>query len=337
MAGKKLTVLNLTRLLMTRYNDSEKKYFTKKNWLKIRIIISMMIIFVYMNFQPAQVLAEGKIMIINSNKIVKKYKLAEKEFSTKFTDSVVVDLAVPGVKENDIRQQINKLNIDLIYCIGSKAFKVARRITKRKKIIFSSAINWRRFSLGRNVYGISNEPLTDVQITLFKYFFPYISNVGVIYSKKINSEWYKNAKISAANTGLKISGRPLRNPKNLSRELDRLLPDVDLLWLKADPLVLSSKKAVSLIFSKCEEYKKPIFSYSQVFANYGATMVISVDSPTVGRQAAGLAIMLQEEKVPAHRVQPPAGTHISLNLQKIEEYGLVFNEEALDSVNSLIH
>ena len=46
-------------------------------------------------------------------------------------------------------------------------------------------------------------------------------------------------------------------------------------------------------------------------------------------------IMATEEDV-ADRFQSPAGSAITLNLGKVEQYGLDLNEDALDSVNHLI-
>jgi hypothetical protein len=36
------------------------------------------------------------------------------------------------------------------------------------------------------------------------------------------------------------------------------------------------------------------------------------------------------------KVQHPAGSHIILNMKKVEEYGLNLNIEALDSVNEIV-
>jgi putative ABC transport system substrate-binding protein len=36
------------------------------------------------------------------------------------------------------------------------------------------------------------------------------------------------------------------------------------------------------------------------------------------------------------KVQYPAGSHIILNLKKVKEYGLHYNEEALSVVNQIV-
>ena len=90
------------------------------------------------------------------------------------------------------------------------------------------------------------------------------------------------------------------------------------------------------MFKESDARKVPVFSYHDVFTEYGAVLIVSVDNPTIGRQAAGIAMEVLSVGKMEEKVQSPAGSHIILNLKKVKEYGLPYKEEALGSVNQII-
>ena len=87
---------------------------------------------------------------------------------------------------------------------------------------------------------------------------------------------------------------------------------------------------------QCDTEKIPIFSYHTAFAKFGAVLAVSADNATIGRQAASIATEVLSGTEIDDKVQFPAGSYIILNLCKVRQYGLEYNEEALDSVNSII-
>ena len=77
-----------------------------------------------------------------------------------------------------------------------------------------------------------------------------------------------------------------------------------------------------------------MFTYATAFAEFGPTLIVAPDVPTIGRQAAGL---LQSVRPGAKQeVQSPAGSEVTLNLRAVQDYGLTLNPEAMDSVNHVI-
>jgi len=99
---------------------------------------------------------------------------------------------------------------------------------------------------------------------------------------------------------------------------------------------MSDKKMLMEVFKKCDVRKVPVLSYHDVFTDYGAILIVSVDNPTIGRQAAGIAKEVLSVGKVEEKTQYPAGSHIILNLKKLKECGLSYNEEALGSVNQII-
>lgn len=279
----------------------------------------------------------GKILILNSDMAVEQYVLAQSKFKSLSASKIIdeIDLGSKSIDEAGIKSTIFEKNPDIIYCIGTKAYMLAHKLSKNKKIIFSSAINWRRLPMGKNTYGISYELLSGMQLMMYRYFFPELKKIGVIYSK-YNKEWLKGAVKDGRNTGIDIIGKQVKKPADIARALKELLPGVDALWLTSDPVVISSEELVAEIFKQTRSLKKPVFAYSEIFARLGALLIISADVPTMGMQAAGLADdLLAGHEIP-ERVVNPAGSHITLNMKKVKEYGVDLNKEAMDSVNRII-
>ena len=136
--------------------------------------------------------------------------------------------------------------------------------------------------------------------------------------------------------GIEIIGQHISEGKQTIKALKDLMPKVDVLWLISDPLIMTDKENLTEVFNECEAKKVPVFSYHDIFVEYGAVLIVSVDEPTIGRQAAGMAKEITSVGKMEEKVQYPAGSHIILNLKKVKEYGLEYNEEALSVVNKIV-
>lgn len=278
---------------------------------------------------------ENKILLLNSNSNIEKYAVVEREFINSIAQPVVkVDLEERSSNENELRQLISEA--DLIYCIGGKAYSVAVRHGKNKKIVFSSIINWMRIPMTSETYGISNELHTRMTILMFRSIFPDIKRVGVLYSHDYTSQWFNEAEQQAGELEIKIIGRAISNSRRTIAALNQLLTQVDALWLIPDPIVMSETRAVLDILEHSDKRKKPVFSYLDAFAAYGASLIVSVDEPTIGRQAAGMALDILTGALLTENIQFPAGSSITLNMGKIEAYNLKYNEDALRMVNNIL-
>jgi len=279
----------------------------------------------------------GNVLILNSDMSIANYSLVHTRFKSRLSGlKHEIDLGSKWTDESKISDAIRNADPDVIYCIGSKAYLLAHKLAENKHLIFTSLINWRRFPMGKNTYGISTELLPNMQLMTYRYFFPEINKIGVLYSKDYNKEWFDIAVKSAKETGIAIVGKPVNRQDEIASNLKELLPRVDALWLIPDPVALPKVELVAEIFKESDLAQKPVFTYSDTFADLGATFIISADIPTIGQQAAELAMdLLSDRKLP-EKVQTPAGSHIILNLRMVEKYRIKFNTEALDSVNQII-
>ena len=116
--------------------------------------------------------------------------------------------------------------------------------------------------------------------------------------------------------GIEIVGRPVHKSVHVISSLKEFIPDIDALWLISDPVIMPDKDVIQAIFKTCDAARVPVFSYHEAFAEYGAVLIVSVDDPTIGRQAADVASEVLSDNMGKDRVQLPAGSRIVFNLKK---------------------
>lgn len=278
-----------------------------------------------------------RILLINSDASVEKYRVAQTEFNNSIAYPVkAVNLAEKRWKLSDIEDLLYDEVADVVYCIGTRAYLVANKFAGEKEIVFTSIINWTRLPVTQKTYGVSNELDARMQMMLFKYIFPDIKNIGVLYTSKYSGDTFEAIREKAKAFELEVIGREVSENSMAISSLKEFLDDIDALWLISDPVVLSDKKVLTDLFATCDGRKIPIFSYHDAFSKMGAALILSVDEPTVGRQAAGLAQNIITGTRIEKKIQFPAGSHIILNLKKIKEYGLNYTEDSLSAVNQII-
>lgn len=291
--------------------------------------------------RPAWIAAQAKtkILVVNSDSSVEKYRQTQDGFRQQldaYADSIVeLDLGGadnPGALEKRIDQE----KPDLIYSIGSKAYQLAHRYGKGRPMLFSSVINWQRFDMEKNTYGVANELSLNQELSLLRYMFPAVKRIGILYTPEFSRERIAEAQKYAKEVGFTLIERSVEDRDALDGALNALLPTIDLLWLIADPGVLSDRAAVETIFSAGEKLRKPIYAYSESYIAYGASLAVAADTPTIGRQAANLAQSILRRQPIADAVQMPAGSHITLNVCQLGKLKTAYNQDALDSVNKLV-
>ncbi len=305
----------------------------------MKVLRTIIICLFFLLFYPGSPSSDDgpKVLLINSDATVEKYEKAGNEFKKAMPHPVVeVRLDEKRWKIPDVEDLIYDEDPDLVYCIGTKAYLIANEYAADTNVVFSSIINWMRLPRTERTYGVSNELHPEMQMMLFRHIFPDMKKIGVLYSTQYNSQWFERTREVAKDMGIEIIGQPVSFNKNNISALKELLPEIDALWLISDPVIVSNNRSLMDVLNTCDEKKTPVFSYHDAFAKYGATLIVSVDNPTIGRQAAGIALEVLAGEKMEEKAQYPAGSHIILNLKKVKAYGVGYNEEALSSVNRII-
>lgn len=277
-----------------------------------------------------------KVLVVNSNRSVDKYQVAETTYINSLSGMQTTGLDLGNEKQpiEFLQDIINQNEFDIIYCIGAKALGSIDFIDPDLPVVYSAVLNWRRFQDRQNYFGIASELSPQVQLTWFKYFFPNIKKIGVFYSQE-NQSLIDDAHHAASNLGLNLQALKINHDGQLILSAEKLLSDVDALWLISDSSTLSSIKNVNALFKEADKYKVPIITYNPVFMDVGAMMSLVADQPTTARQAALVSMKLTERNKYKQTIQFPAGSRIILNTNKAAAYNIKLNPDSMDSVDEL--
>jgi putative ABC transport system substrate-binding protein len=309
------------------------------NFYKLLMVLTLF----WMNSGFAQ---QNKIVIINTDSLLKRYQQMATEFKNvvKKDNYQLIELNIKqytdAEAEVELAQLVQNENPTFIYCIGAKAYLLAKERTKDIPLLFSAAINWHRLGINDKTYGVASELSPEQELMILRDTFPSVKKIGLLYNEEMNHEYVQAVKQSAAAGNIQVIEQNVaRNAskEELSATLDELLVKVDLFWMISDPVALDNKDFIEQIFKSAKKQKKPVYAYNDVYTKYGAVLSATADNATIGRQVANMVNLLQNDKVPSERVQNPLGSEITLNLCAVEQLGILLNKYALESVNKIVN
>ncbi|MDQ7091256.1 MAG: ABC transporter substrate binding protein [Methylococcales bacterium] len=278
---------------------------------------------------------DRKLLIVNSNANLLNYQRSEQAFENNQSYQLThVDLANKSFLDEKTKTLLKET--DIVYTIGSKAYHFVTKLGINKPIVFSTIINSLRLPKKDNAYGVANELPAGMQLMMYRYIFPELKKLGIIYSRDMNQEWLDEAISTSHDVGIEIISEAVDKDDVFESKLEALLGKVDALWLIADSAT-ASHETVEKIFDYSHKMKKPVFAYENFYADLGALLVISSDIPTISRQVVTLVDDVLNNRPIDKKIVAAAGFHIILNMKALNaHYSLKLNEQALDSVNQII-
>ncbi|WP_455756190.1 ABC transporter substrate binding protein [Sulfurimonas sp.] len=271
-----------------------------------------------------------KVLILNSNANIEKYKSVQEEF-IKNTKKPYKVLDIEKLSQKEIKEYLYDEYPDIVYTIGSKAYRYANVYIPEKTIFFSSIVNHKRLDIGENRYGISNELHSGMNLTIIKSLFHKTQTLSLIYSD-YTKDLFENYKSIASKIGIKVIGEKIKNDGSIEIEN---MQQTDGLILIADPLLLNDEQRVMKLFEYMKKIRKPIFAYHDLYIKLGASLVVSADNPTIGRQIAYM-MQLYNDKKEFIKIQIPMGTNVIFNKKMVESLGINYDVDALSVVNKVI-
>ncbi|MEA2027437.1 MAG: ABC transporter substrate binding protein [Campylobacterota bacterium] len=289
----------------------------------MKIMLSLLL--VALSFLNAQ-----KILVINSNSQIDRYHQVEDAFKTSFTQpATYVDIS--QMDEKEIRNYLYDFYPDIVYTIGTKAYQYAYKYIPEKKIFFSSIVNYERLSSTKRYFGVSNELHSGMQLTLIKSFFPTIKDLTVIYSdytQDILEHYNEEAKV----LGITLTTQKISSPEMIDKAK---LAQSDGLLLIADPILIKDEAKVKEIFKYMKQKRKPIFAYHELFIAHGATLVISIDANTIGRQIASMIHSFSSDNA-FTPIQVPVGTTVIFNQRVANQLSRAYVPAALGVATKVV-
>ena len=273
-------------------------------------------------------LQNKNLIIVNSDRNIDRYFKIQEAYQE------AMDKDIPVIYLNDNNNNIPK-NTDFIFCIGSKAMNKTKNLNN-STVFFSSVLNWQRINFkNREFYGVSNELDPRMQLMMYKYFFPSIKKIGIIYTPKFNQEWVNQVKKVSQELDIRIVTKTLSGGALKRNLLEKLFKDTELFWVITDPAVMNPK-SINLIFELAQKNNMPVIGNNSALTKLGAVLSISADQSTIGNQIAGITKKVLKNETINKNVQFPIGSFISLNLKAVKALNLDYNLSAMSAVNEVI-
>lgn len=277
---------------------------------------------------------QERVWILNSDRSIERYRVTHDAFKEAWGEPTVdIDLGRLRLDSYEVARRSAATPPSAVYCIGSKAYILATQLMPDRRIILTSAINWKRLPIAPTRAVVASEMGIAAQLTLFRHFFPDVRRIGLVCSRVYNREWTVAAQAVADEMDITLEIRLVDHEAQAPAALEKVLPNVDALWLIADPVVLADSAASRHLLNRAASAGVPVFTFSMSLLEMGATLAITPDDATIGRQAAAL---LRDGADTSREIVEPAGSSIGLNLQAVDASRIRFNEKALDSVDRLI-
>jgi ABC-type uncharacterized transport system substrate-binding protein len=269
--------------------------------------------------------------------------LAQASFTAKMP-GVTVLVGPTGTDPAALLDKIRASRPRLLVTLGLPATLFARKELPEVPQLFAMVLNQSRHDLGGadNVMGIAMEVAPQSEFTHFKIVLgDSLHRVLTFYGTSSDKEAVDAERMAAmakelSKANVSLLAVPVRTVEDITQGYKQHARDVNAVWLMNDPLVMGHFGALSKIAR--QDHVPIVTSLSDWFAHQGALMSVSVDVPSVGEQAAGMARMLLERGMSPKQigVQPPIGTKVVLNSEIAHEVGLDVPVDVLPYITEMV-
>lgn len=268
------------------------------------------------------------------------YKQMTDVFVERLGDSVSIWRAELSPHQRLLEWEIERIEPDLIYTLGSRATLFARREFTGTPVLFSAVVDHRRHEeLDReDVMGVSLEMPAYIEFGQFKLILPTAQRVLAFYTDETSTLRLETSRAAMRALGLNLRAVRVEDPEELEQVFVASASNVDMVWFFDDPVLMNPD---TFDFLKQETLRRDlplVCSLSRRFTEAGALMSISVDFDTVAFQAASLARqhLIAGREVKELGVQDPVGSEFVVNINTADAIGVDLPPRALHFVDEII-
>jgi putative ABC transport system substrate-binding protein len=215
----------------------------------------------------------------------------------------------------------------LIIALGGAAAIFATHIESPSPVLFTMVYNPEKHGLaaGPSLCGVSLKVSPKKVLKALEAVWPKVKpriRVGALHMKGNESRELESLDHALKDRGHTLVLREVSSPEQIEDALKSMLPEVDVLWLLAEPELIPDEHYLDLVLGQALDYKVAVLGLSDAHVQLGALLAVSVDYHMEGDHAARLAKEVLEGKSPQEiGVQPPENLIWSLNLKVAREIG----------------
>ena len=133
--------------------------------------------------------------------------------------------------------------------------------------------------------------------------------------------------------GLTLVTREIARPADLSRRLEELRGQIDVLWLLPDPTVLQGENLDLLLLASFES-RLPLYGFARKYVELGAVAAAHLDPAAMGAQAAGMLAACARRRPPrprGPRWQYATGARLVVNQKVARKMGIDLDPALLEA------
>ncbi|NOY46318.1 MAG: hypothetical protein GXP50_12840 [Deltaproteobacteria bacterium] len=213
---------------------------------------------------------------------------------------------------------------DLILAVGTRALEVAGGGPDPEIPVVYALVHrppaWTRDQA--HVTGVGMEVPAEKWIRMIRQALPEVDRLGVFFDPANTARFVEDAKRAANRQGMELTAVEVRFPKEVPARLEELPPDIQGLWMIPDPTVITRETVESFLLYSLR-HRVPVVTFSEGYLSLGATVAVTLDFPSIGRQAASLAWrILNGEPREALPPEAPNGVILRVNPRVARKLGV---------------
>ncbi len=232
---------------------------------------------------------------------------------------------------NTIANKFVTDKVDLVFAIATPTAQAVSNATSDTPILFSAVTDPEAAGLVKpNVTGSSDKVDIDQQLALLREISKDAKKIGFLYNSSEENSLVQLEEIKkvAGKYGFEIVEQGISSANELPQAIDKMLTQVDALYLPTDNLISSSS---ALIAEKANAAKIMTFAAESGMLENGIFITKGIDYYQLGKEAGKMAAeILKDGKKPSDLPYKISETvEIAVNKQTLEQLGIKLPEDVM--------
>ena len=232
---------------------------------------------------------------------------------------------------NTIANKFVTDKVDLVFAIATPTAQAVSNATSDTPILFSAVTDPEAAGLVKpNVTGSSDKVDIDQQLALLREISKDAKKIGFLYNSSEENSLVQLEEIKkvAGKYGFEIVEQGISSANELPQAIDKMLTQVDALYLPTDNLISSSS---ALIAEKANAAKIITFAAESGMLENGIFITKGIDYYQLGKEAGKMAAeILKDGKKPSDLPYKISETvEIAVNKQTLEQLGIKLPEDVM--------
>ncbi|MHB8835990.1 MAG: ABC transporter substrate-binding protein [Candidatus Methylomirabilia bacterium] len=284
---------------------------------------------------PAHATSAGDLAVICDREIA-PYRALLDAF-TSACDCAVRVIPPQEAAQPGLEQRLKAAGVRVVLAVGGQARAAVEGLRDLPVVLtmVPQVQPWVDAQANRSGIDMSLSPRQHLET--LRRVFPRAKRVGLVFDPAQTGGYVREAQAAAAALNLSLETREIAKPGELSRRLEELRGQVDVIWVLPDPTVLQAENLNVLLLASFES-RVPLYCFARKYVELGAIAASQFDFAALGGQVAEL--IRRASSAPAALAPPrweyARGTQFVLNQKVARKMGIVLDPDVLEAAADVI-